>query len=251
VTSDTQQTVPVTASTESLQRLIAPVRYVLWDLDGPLCRLFAGHPAGEIARGLVRQIDALGLGGSLTPAERERRDPHALLLRVAALHPDGDLAGELEEWLTGQELAAVPGARPTPYADPLIRTWAAVGAVSAVTTNNAARVAAAYLDTRGLAGCFSAVYGRTRDLALMKPHPHALLRALTALDADPSRALMIGDSPSDCAAARSAGVPFLGYARNAEKAAALLAAGASPAAVVDDLSLVRTALLASGAGRAS
>ncbi|MEU4652398.1 HAD family hydrolase [Streptomyces sp. NPDC023723] len=234
----------MTASTDSLQELITPVQYVLWDLDGPICRLFAGRPAGGIARDLVHKIDALGLGGSLSPAERARRDPHAVLLRVGEQHPGSDLVVELEEWLTRQELTAVPGARPTPYADPLIRTWTALRVVSAVTTNNSARVAAAYLETRGLAGCFASLYGRTGDLGLMKPHPYSLRRALTAMGADPSRALMIGDSPSDYAAAAAAGVPFLGYARNEEKAAALVDAGARPTHIVADLSHVRTALLA-------
>ncbi|WP_308114850.1 HAD family hydrolase [Streptomyces sp. ISL-12] len=242
--SDTQQSTPVTASAESLRKLTAPVRYVLWDLDGPICRLFAGHPAGVIARDLVAEIDALGLGGSLTERERAHRDPQAVLLRVSERHPGSDLVGELEEWLTRQELAAVPGARPTPYADPLIRTWTALGAVSAVTTNNSARVAAAYLETRGLTGCFSSLYGRTGDLGLMKPHPHALLRALTVMGADPSQALMIGDSPSDLAAARAAGVPFLGYARSEETAAALVDPDAAEPCVVTDLSDVRAALLA-------
>ncbi|GAA3139175.1 hypothetical protein GCM10017687_64780 [Streptomyces echinatus] len=42
----------------------------------------------------------------------------------------------------------------------------------------------------------------------------------------PSAALMIGDSPSDLAAANDAGVPFLGYARNERKGKLLREAGA-------------------------
>ena len=38
---------------------------------------------------------------------------------------------------------------------------------------------------------------------------------------------MIGDTPSDYLAARSAGVPFLGYARNGRKAKLLRDAGAT------------------------
>ena len=43
----------------------------------------------------------------------------------------------------------------------------------------------------------------------------------------PDTALMIGDTPSDFLAAREAGVPFLGYARNERKEKALRGAGAT------------------------
>ncbi|MEV5434939.1 HAD-IA family hydrolase [Streptomyces sp. NPDC052682] len=232
----------MTASTEELQKLLAPVRYVLWDLDGPICRLFAGHPAEGVAKELVGLIDRLGLGGLLTEEERVQKDPQAVLGGVDSRHPDSDLTAELEDWLTGQELKAVAGAFPTPYADPLIRTWSALGARFAVTTNNSARAAAAYLASRGLTGCFSSIYGRTRDLHLMKPHPHCLLQALNALGADPARALMLGDAPTDFAAAKDAGVPFLGYARTARTAEALVAAGVDPACIVGSLEAVLTVL---------
>lgn len=86
---------------------------------------------------------------------------------------------------------------------------------------------ARYLEGRGLTECFAPnVYGRTRNLDHLKPHPHCLNRALNALGAAPSAALMIGDTPSDFLAAREAGVPFLGYARNATKEKELRKAGA-------------------------
>ncbi len=53
------------------------------------------------------------------------------------------------------------------------------------------------------------------------------------MGAAPSAALMIGDTPSDLTAANSAGVPFLGYARNARKEKLLREAGAT--VVVDSL----------------
>ncbi len=243
MTSDPAQTEAVTASTEDLRRLLAPVRYVLWDLDGPICRLFAGHPADGVARELVKLVDRLGLGALLTPSEREHRDPHAVLLGVSGRHPGNDLVGALEEWVTRQELQAVPGAFPTPHADPLIRTWSALGAVFAVTTNNSPRAATAYLRTRGLERCFAYVYGRTADLGLMKPHPHCLLQALNVMGADPAQALMLGDAPTDFEAARKARVPFLGYARNEAKAHALLEAGVGRSRIVTDLSAVRAALV--------
>ncbi|MFD8741209.1 HAD family hydrolase, partial [Streptomyces sp. NPDC059618] len=56
----------------------------------------------------------------------------------------------------------------------------------------------------------------------------------------PGTALMIGDTPSDFLAAREAGVPFLGYARNERKEKTLRGAGAT--AVVNSLETVLTAV---------
>ncbi|WP_371548304.1 HAD family hydrolase [Streptomyces sp. NBC_00554] len=217
----------MTAETEKLREVIKRARVVLFDFDGPICRLFAGHSAEDVAKDLVEWLEAQGLRGLLTEEERGHPDPHVVLRVVNRRHPSSDLVVELEELLTQHELKAVPSAWPTPFADPLIRTWTAVGVRLAVATNNSPRVVARYLEGRGLTECFAPnVYGRTRNLDHLKPHPHCLNRALNALGAAPSAALMIGDTPSDFLAAREAGVPFLGYARNATKEKELRKAGA-------------------------
>lgn len=226
------QTKTVTArpgtGTEELRSLITCARVVLWDFDGPICRLFAGHTAERVAAELVRWLRSRRLHGLLTDSERESPDPHAVLRAVDRRCPDSDLVVELEARLTQEELRAAASARPTPHADPLIRTWAALGARLAVTTNNSPLAARAYLDRRDLTSCFTPhVYGRTRNLRHLKPDPHCLNRALNATGATPARALMIGDTPTDHQAARRAGVPFLGYARNARKEKLLREAGAT------------------------
>lgn len=226
MTLEKTHTEPVTAETARLASLVSSARYVLWDLDGPICRLFAGYPAHQIAGELVGKIDQLGMGALLTEQERSSNDPQEALRGVHERHRGSDLVLELEEWLTRRELAAVPKARPTPYADPLIRTWSSYGVRFAITTNNAALAAAAYIETRGLAVCFPHVYGRTPNLDLMKPNPHCLEEAIKAMGAVPSGTLMIGDAATDLAAARRAGVAFLGYARNADKEGLLRDAGA-------------------------
>lgn len=231
MTSDTTQTEAVTAETENdtqrLRELIARARIVLWDFDGPICRLFAGHSAERVATDLVDWLERRGLHGLLTERERQSLDPHVVLRAVDRRHPGSDLVAELEERLTQEELRAASSAMPTAYADPLIRTWAAVGSRLAIATNNSPRVVRTYLDGRGLLSCFSPhLYGRTQDLHHLKPDPHCLNRALNAMGADPSSALMIGDTPSDLLAANSAGVPFLGYARNERKAKLLREVGA-------------------------
>lgn len=60
------------------------------------------------------------------------------------------------------------------------------------------------------------------------------------MGSSPGTALMIGDTTSDFLAAREAGVPFLGYARNAHKEKLLRGAGATT--VVDSLELLLNAV---------
>ncbi|MGY3787563.1 HAD family hydrolase [Streptomyces antibioticus] len=241
VTSDMRQTQKATSDTRTeaadLREVITRARVVLWDFDGPICRLFAGHSAERVAERLVDWLEGRGLHGLLTEPERESLDPHVVLRAVDRRHPGSDLVAELEERLTKEELRAVVSAWPTPYADPLIRTWTAVGARLAVTTNNSPRVASRYLEGRGLMACFAPhLYGRTQDLHLLKPDPHCLKRALNAMGSAPGDALMIGDTPSDFLAASAAGVPFLGYARNERKEKLLRGVGAT--AVVGSLDVV-------------
>ncbi|MGA5287460.1 HAD family hydrolase [Streptomyces pseudogriseolus] len=229
----------------NLRNLIEGARVVLWDFDGPVCRLFAGHSAERVARDLVEWLEGQGLHGLLAESERESLDPHAVLRAVDRRHPGSDLVAELEERLTQEELKAAASARPTPYADPLVRTWTAVGARLAITTNNSPRVVKEYLTSRGLLACFAPhIYGRTQELRYLKPHPHCVHRALNATGAAPSTALLVGDTPSDYQAARAAGVPFLGYARNERKNKVLRDAGAET--IVDSLEPVLKLVRESG-----
>ncbi|WUO22033.1 HAD-IA family hydrolase [Streptomyces sp. NBC_00287] len=230
-----------------LRDLIRNARVVLWDFDGPICRLFAGHKAERVATQLVEWLEGRGLHSLLTENERETLDPQVVLRAVDRRHPGSDLVAELEERLTNEELKATSSAMPTAHADPLIRTWTAVGSRLAITTNNSPRVVRTYLASRGLTSCFNPhIYGRTQQLNHLKPDPHCLNRALNAMGAAPRSALMIGDAPTDYLAARAAGVPFLGYARNARKTLLLREAGVGAEAIVHSLEPVLEAVKGRG-----
>ncbi|MGW2821542.1 HAD family hydrolase [Streptomyces sp. NPDC001443] len=238
MTFDAAQTDSVTEEAEAeggrLQELIVHARVVLWDFDGPICGLFASHPAERVAYRLVDWLKGQGLHGLLTEGERKSEDPHAVLRAVDRRHPRSDLVAELEERLTREELQAAKSAAPTVDADDLIRAWSAAGVRLAITTNNSPEVARNYLEGHELLSHFSShIYGRTRDLRLLKPHPDCLERALRAMEVKARDALMIGDADTDFLAAQKAGVPFLGYARNQRKERRLRAAGAR--VIVDSL----------------
>ncbi|MFJ6900148.1 HAD family hydrolase [Streptomyces hokutonensis] len=235
MTPDTPAAVPETASADDLRKLISSVRYVLWDLDGPICQLFAGRSAPEIASRLVSSLAQDEQLELLPMAERLSKNPHAMLAGIGRRHPDTEQVVKLEEWLTGEELKAVGSALETPHAEDVIQAWAGLGVRLAVSTNNSPRAATAYLTAKGLDRFFAHVYGRTRDLDLMKPHPHSLLLALDAMKADPSEALMLGDAPTDYVAAQAADVPFLGYAHNFLKVREFLQVGLEPSRIVRSL----------------
>ncbi|QGV82720.1 hypothetical protein EIZ62_17660 [Streptomyces ficellus] len=130
-----------------------------------------------------------------------------------------DVIGGTEHVLFGFDgplcrLRASSAAWPTPYADPLVRTLAAVGTGLAVVGDTPPAAVRAYLTGRGLTGCFGRhVYGGVPD-------------AVTALGARPETSLMIGATPEELVAARDAGVPFLGHGRDERHAALLRRAGA-------------------------
>ncbi|GGK18801.1 hydrolase [Streptomyces camponoticapitis] len=211
-----------------LRELFDSTTCVLFDFDGPVCRLFAGYPADGVAADLVSWLRRQGREGLLTGDEARSGDPHAVLRAVALAAPDSGFLAELEAELTEHELRATDTAEPTQYADELILALRSAGRGLAITTNNSAPVVARYLTARGLIDCFGHhIHGRTRDLHRLKPDPDCLLRALDSTGVAAGRALMIGDTPADCVAARKAGVPFVGYARNQRKRNLLLGAGAT------------------------
>ncbi|WP_105973671.1 HAD family hydrolase [Streptomyces geranii] len=245
MTRDTPAAALETASAEDLRKLMSSVRYALWDFDGPICRLFAGLAASQVAREFIdllkegKQDEQLDL---LPMTERLSKDPHAMLVTVARRHPNSDRIVKLEEWLTGREIAAAHSAFRTPHAKEVIQAWGNLGVQLAVSTNNSARAAARYLAAEGLDCFFPHIYGRTHDLSLMKPHPHTLLLALDAMGADPSETLMLGDASTDYTAAQAADVPFLAYADTFHKVEEFHQKGVEPSRIVRSLKDVRDVL---------
>ncbi|MEV5982665.1 HAD family hydrolase [Streptomyces sp. NPDC052114] len=200
---------------------------VLFDFDGPLCRLFPDGSSKRVADDLRELARRHGIDGVLTPEEEGSIDPHDVLRAMDRALADRALLAEFETLLTAGEATAALTALPTPGAHRLVRALRARGTRIAVVTNNAPRAVAAHLHRHGLTDAFGPhIYGRTDRPDLLKPHPDSLERALRGLGAEPADALMIGDTATDLGAARDAKVLFVGYARNEGKESALRAAGA-------------------------
>jgi phosphoglycolate phosphatase len=92
---------------------------------------------------------------------------------------------------------------------------AAGGCRFAVCTNKLEWLSVRLLDALGLSSRFAAICGAD-TFGLQKPHPDLLRRTIARADGEPAHAVMVGDSISDIATARAAGVPVVavdyGYA---------------------------------------
>lgn len=82
------------------------------------------------------------------------------------------------------------------------------GYVLAVCTNKPILHTRLVLDHFGITGRFAAIAGRD-SFAFHKPDPRHLTATIEAAGADPGRAVMIGDSLTDIATARAAGIPCI------------------------------------------
>jgi phosphoglycolate phosphatase len=79
----------------------------------------------------------------------------------------------------------------------------------AVCTNKLEWLSVRLLERLGLAQKFVAICGQD-SFAVQKPHPDAVLGTLRKAGGSRDRAVMVGDSQTDIAAARAAGIPVVG-----------------------------------------
>jgi len=227
-----------TPTTSSLAALLENARVLLLDFDGPVCAIFAGHPAPGVARALV---DALRADGISVPEQLDTVTDPFDVLRFAGSHSHS--AAELaHKLLRAAELDAVATARPTPHAKQLITTWRRIGRVVAAVSNNSEAAVTAYLSEHQVP--VDLIVGRTdADPSLLKPSPYLVRRAISDLNAATEQTLFVGDSPSDVVAGREAGIETIGYANKPGKHERLAAAGAR--VVIDGLSAITAVLPAS------
>lgn len=197
-------------------------RALLLDFDGPICGLFSGYSAADVAHDLRAFIRRQG---ATVPADLQGPDPLELFRALVSARPD--LGSAIESRLIDAERTAVRTARPTPHAHDLITTVARRQTPVAIVSNNSAEAINDYLEQHGLPGCITAVIGRPHGRPhLMKPHPHTLFQAMYALGTHPHESTFVGDSLSDIEAAQRAHTRSIGYAKEPSRISGLTAAGA-------------------------
>ena len=119
------------------------IRYLLLDFDGPICSVFAGFPAAQVAEQLRARLrdhtSPNWMAGSV--------DPHEILRASAEF--GSEVAECAHRELSALELQAVKSAVPTPYAEDVILGARTAGAKVAVVSNNAETAVIAYLFSHG------------------------------------------------------------------------------------------------------
>lgn len=221
-----------------VSEVLADARLVLLDFDGPVCSIFAGHPAASIAAELRATLAAEGI--QVPAAVAEQGDPLEVL-RWTANRGDNDLTRRIDHDLTAAEVQASASADPTPHADDVLRASHETGRMVAIVSNNSAPAIETYTETHQLRPYVALVVGRDRaQPERMKPHPAPLLRAMNELDLPAASTVMIGDSASDILSAQAAGARSIGYANKPHKLANLTESGAD--ATVDTMAKVASGL---------
>jgi HAD superfamily hydrolase (TIGR01549 family) len=214
-----------TAGAGTLADVLAGVRAILLDFDGPVCNVYAGYPAAEVAR---QVSDALG-----ADEPDDVTDP-LTILRRAADSSEQPQALQADSVLRAAELVAVGTSTPTPGAADFLAACPGTGIRLAIVSNNSEPAIRRYLELHDLHRYIYAITGRPAGRPeLMKPSPHLLLKAIDALAVSPADTVLIGDSTTDMEAATRGDVRAVGYANKPGKFARLTAAGAS--IVVDDM----------------
>ena len=207
--------------------LRADLRLVIFDVDGTLidsqAHILAAMDAAFAAHDLpppAREVTLSIVGLSLPIA----------MARLAPDHPDSqpglvaackDAFGQMRRSPDGATLSPLfPGARAA------LETLAAQDhTLLAIATGKSRRGMDHILDLHDLRGLFQSV--QTADDHPSKPHPSMVASCLHDTGAQPSRAVILGDTTYDIDMGRAAGIHALGVAWGYHAADSLTASGAS------------------------
>lgn len=222
----------------TLAEVLEATRAVLFDFDGPICDVFAGRPAPDVARHLAETLSEFD---SALGSKAHGTDDPMEVLRLAPQGGEPALRA-IEEELTKAEVTAVRLAGPPiPGAVAALEAARASGRKVAIVSNNSTACVRAFLMLHELRHLVDVVVGRAPYWPdAMKPDPHSLLLASSELDTHPRDCTLIGDSVTDVEATKATGGRSIGYANKPGKERVLGDAGAD--VVVTAMAAVAEAL---------
>lgn len=215
---------------DSPASVLRSTQAVLLDFDGPVCSVFAGYSAPQIAEELQALVrDVLG---EIPAAIADADGPHEVLATSAQF--GGDLWRRVEDALQVAEIKAGESATETLGIRSVLDACRASKRPVAIVSNNCEASIRVYLDHAGLGSLIQHIEARDPDYVdRMKPSPFLLDRATAQLGVEPSRSAFVGDQVSDIEAAIAARVRSVGYANKPGKAEDLGTAGAD--VVISDM----------------
>lgn len=208
----------------TVAQVLAETGPILLDFDGPVCAVFATLPAHTVAEQLRHVLRTHHVE---IPHHVQATSDPLDVLRFTATLGTPELTAHVDDQMRAAELVAVDGATPTPYAREVIVAAHTAGRQVAIVSNNSADAITRYLDAHRLTRYITAIIGRPHaNPAGMKPNPEPIRQAIRAVDAEPHRCILVGDSTTDIEAARAAGTRSIGYANKSGKRERLAEAGA-------------------------
>ncbi len=200
---------------------------VLFDFDGTLV-----DSAPDIIAALNRLLGELGHAHVGYESYRTRAGDGARNLLEQVLNAQGASFAEAEWPALVERLLAhyyeimTEGTRPYPAVPEILAEIHQAGMALAICTNRTTRTTEHLLSHFGLREMFGAVLC-SDNVSAKKPDARHLLEAMRDLGAAPERSLMIGDTATDVAAARNAGIKVVAVSYGySELAAAELGADA-------------------------
>ena len=187
--------------------MVAPT--VVFDLDGTLVDsapdlvatlnvIFAREGLPPVAYDTARNLVG---GGARSMIER------SLAAQERKLDTAG-VDGLVKDFVEHYAAHIADRSRAFPGLEAALDQLAAGGCRFAVCTNKLQWLSVRLLDALGLANRFAAICGAD-TFGLQKPHPDLLRRTIARAGGEPAHAVMVGDSVSDIATARAAGVPVV------------------------------------------
>ncbi|TBW40905.1 phosphoglycolate phosphatase [Siculibacillus lacustris] len=217
---------------------------LVFDLDGTLV-----DTAADLIGALNRVLTGEGLGavkienaGALIGA-----GARAMLtrgFRMNGREPDAaDLDRLFPVFLALYAADLVTESRPYPGVTAMLARFAAAGWRFAICTNKPEALSVRMIEALGLSAHFAAICGGD-TFAVRKPDGAHVLGTIARAGGDAARAIMIGDSLNDVAAARAAGIPVIGVSWGYTDAPV---ASYQPDAVIDDFADLWDAVAALGA----
>src|ERR1700751_1366947 len=189
---------------------------VIFDLDGTLVdsapdliatlnTVFAGEGLPPVPYDIARNLVG---GGARSLIERSLRADGRKLATA-------EVDRLVKEFIAHYASHIADRSRAFPSLESALDELGAGGCRLAVCTNKLEWLSVRLLDALGLSKRFAAICGAD-TFGLQKPHPDLLRRTIARADGELAHAVMVGDSISDIATARAAGVPVVavdyGYA---------------------------------------
>lgn len=214
-------------------------RTVLFDLDGTLIEHL---PA--IHRSYAHTLPQLGLPAP-TYEQVKRAIGGGLEKAMRTFVSAAQLPEALRIYRAHWDATMLDGATLMPGAGELLAALHARGTVCAVFTNKLGVSARAVCTHLGVTPWLRGVYG-AKDTPWLKPEVDFARHVLADLGAETASTVLVGDSPYDVEAARSAGLAFAGVTTGTHTEAQLREAGAT--AIFENLPALQRAWFGPDAG---